>query len=186
METKSMARALSLFGLTALFLIVSPPLRKEVLGVINKCVLAMQLYAPLSYVVGVILVPPFGRLLSREVLLLLLATPPHQVVLGLGKGQDLACREYRLSSIGHGTRRNLHAPDVDVVLTKPQDDRRHGRSKATRDKQNPHRAWASVLERGCMIEKLLPTLVLGSRMCGCELLGQLVERELRPIRRRKI
>jgi hypothetical protein len=55
METKSMARAISLFGLTALFLLVSPPLRKDVLGVINKGVLTMQLYAPISYVLGVIL-----------------------------------------------------------------------------------------------------------------------------------
>ena len=51
-----MTRAISLFGLAALFLIVSPPLRKDVLGVINKCVLAMQFYAPLSYVAGVILI----------------------------------------------------------------------------------------------------------------------------------
>ena len=56
METKSMTRALSLFGLAALFLGISPPLRRDVLGVINKCVLAMQFYAPFSYVVGVILV----------------------------------------------------------------------------------------------------------------------------------
>jgi hypothetical protein len=51
-----MVRAISLFGLTALFLLVSPALRQDVLGVINKCVLAMQLYAPFSYVLGVILV----------------------------------------------------------------------------------------------------------------------------------
>ena len=56
METKSMARAISLFGLTALFLLISAPLRKDVMGVINKCVLAMQYYAPFSYIVGVILV----------------------------------------------------------------------------------------------------------------------------------
>ena len=56
METKSMVRAISLFGLTALFLLVSPALRQDVLGVINKCVLAMQFYAPFSYVLGVILV----------------------------------------------------------------------------------------------------------------------------------
>ena len=56
METKSMVRAISLFGLTALFLLVSPVLRNDVLGVINKCVLAMQFYAPFSYVLGVILV----------------------------------------------------------------------------------------------------------------------------------
>ena len=51
-----MARAISLFGLTALFLLISAPLRKDVMGVINKCVLAMQYYAPFSYIVGVILV----------------------------------------------------------------------------------------------------------------------------------
>jgi hypothetical protein len=56
METKSMVRAISLFGLTALFLLASPPLRKDVLGVIGKGVFAMQLYAPISYVLGVILV----------------------------------------------------------------------------------------------------------------------------------
>jgi uncharacterized membrane protein len=56
METKSMARALSLFGLTALFLIVSEPLRKDVLGLIAMGVSAMQAYAPVSYIVGVILV----------------------------------------------------------------------------------------------------------------------------------
>ncbi len=51
-----MTRALSLFGLGALFVGISPPLREDVLGVINKCVSAMQFYAPFSYVVGVILV----------------------------------------------------------------------------------------------------------------------------------
>jgi hypothetical protein len=56
METKSMVRVISLFGLTALFLLVSVPLRKDVMGVINKCVLAMQYYAPFSYIAGVILV----------------------------------------------------------------------------------------------------------------------------------
>jgi hypothetical protein len=56
METKSMARAISLLGLSALFLAVSPPLRKDVLGFIAKGVSAMQSYAPVSYVVGVILV----------------------------------------------------------------------------------------------------------------------------------
>ena len=56
METKSMVRVISLFGLTALFLLVSAPLRKDVMGVINKGVLAMQYYAPFSYIVGVILV----------------------------------------------------------------------------------------------------------------------------------
>ena len=56
MEAKSMVRAISLFGLTALFLLASPALRKDVMGFINKCVLAMQFYAPLSYVAGVILI----------------------------------------------------------------------------------------------------------------------------------
>ena len=56
MEKKSMARAISLFGLTALFLIVSEPLRKDVLGLIAMGVSAMQAYAPVSYIVGVILV----------------------------------------------------------------------------------------------------------------------------------
>ena len=51
-----MTRAISLFGLAALFLIVSAPLRKDVLGLIAKGVSAMQMYAPASYVVGVILV----------------------------------------------------------------------------------------------------------------------------------
>jgi hypothetical protein len=55
-----MARAISLFGLTALFLAVSPPLRKDVLGVIGGGVAFMVLYAPLSYVVGGLLV--FGAL----------------------------------------------------------------------------------------------------------------------------
>ncbi len=56
METKSMTRAISLFGLAALFLIVSAPLRKDVLGLIAKGVSTMQAYAPVSYVAGVILV----------------------------------------------------------------------------------------------------------------------------------
>jgi hypothetical protein len=56
METKSMVRALSLFGLTAVFLMVSAPLRQDVLGVIAKAVSAVQFYAPFSYVLGVILV----------------------------------------------------------------------------------------------------------------------------------
>ena len=56
METKSMVRAISLFGLTALFLLASPALRNDVLGVIDGAVKAMQHYAPFSYVLGVILV----------------------------------------------------------------------------------------------------------------------------------
>jgi hypothetical protein len=56
METKSMVRAISLGGMAALFLLTSAALRNDVLGVINKCVLAMQFYAPFSYIAGVILV----------------------------------------------------------------------------------------------------------------------------------
>jgi hypothetical protein len=51
-----MTRAISLFGLAALFLIVSAPLRQDVLGLIASGVSAMQRYAPLSYAAGVILV----------------------------------------------------------------------------------------------------------------------------------
>jgi uncharacterized membrane protein len=51
-----MVRALALFGLSALFLTVSAPLREQVLGVIAAAVTAMQYYAPFSYIVGVILV----------------------------------------------------------------------------------------------------------------------------------
>ena len=42
--------------MAALFLLTSAALRNDVLGVINKCVLAMQFYAPFSYIAGVILV----------------------------------------------------------------------------------------------------------------------------------
>ena len=56
METKSMVRAISLLGLSALFLATSAPLRNDVMGLINKCVSAMQFYAPFSYVLGVVLV----------------------------------------------------------------------------------------------------------------------------------
>jgi hypothetical protein len=56
METKSMVRAITLSGLAVVFLAVSPPLRKDMLGVINSAVLAMQHYAPFSYIAGVILV----------------------------------------------------------------------------------------------------------------------------------
>ncbi len=51
-----MLRAVSLGGLAALFLAISPPLRTQVLGVIGSGVSGMELYAPFSYIVGVILV----------------------------------------------------------------------------------------------------------------------------------
>ena len=50
-----MVRALSLLGLSALFLTVSPPLRDQVLGLIASAVTAFEHYAPFSYIVGVIL-----------------------------------------------------------------------------------------------------------------------------------
>jgi hypothetical protein len=56
MGTQLMTRALSLFGLTALFLAVSAPLREQVLGVIGSGVSVMVLYAPYSYIAGVLLV----------------------------------------------------------------------------------------------------------------------------------
>jgi hypothetical protein len=51
-----MVRALSLFGLSAVFLAVSPPLRTAVLDAIASGVSAMKLYAPFSYIVGCLLV----------------------------------------------------------------------------------------------------------------------------------
>jgi hypothetical protein len=51
-----MTRALSLFGLSLLFLVISAPLRNQLLGVIGKGVSVMEFYAPFSYVAGVILV----------------------------------------------------------------------------------------------------------------------------------
>jgi hypothetical protein len=51
-----MVRGLCVFGLSALFLAVSPPLRKQVMGVIDSGVSVMVLYAPLSYIAGVLLV----------------------------------------------------------------------------------------------------------------------------------
>ena len=51
-----MTRAVSLFGLAAVFLAVSPPLRKQVLGVIGCGVSGMELYAPFSYIAGGLLV----------------------------------------------------------------------------------------------------------------------------------
>jgi hypothetical protein len=56
MERKSMVRAISLLGLSALFLLTSPALRKDVLGVIAKAASTMQFHAPFSYIAGVILV----------------------------------------------------------------------------------------------------------------------------------
>jgi hypothetical protein len=51
-----MTRAVSLFGLSALFLTVSPPLREHALGVIASGYAAVVLYAPYSYIAGVLLV----------------------------------------------------------------------------------------------------------------------------------
>ena len=51
-----MTRALSLFGLSAVFLLISAPLREQVLGVIDKGVSAVVFYAPYSYVAGGLLV----------------------------------------------------------------------------------------------------------------------------------
>ena len=51
-----MTRALSLFGLSAVFLLISAPLRELALGVIDKGVSAVVLYAPYSYVAGGLMV----------------------------------------------------------------------------------------------------------------------------------
>ena len=51
-----MVRAISLLGLSALFLLTSPALRKDVLDAIAKAVSTTQFYAPFSYIAGVILV----------------------------------------------------------------------------------------------------------------------------------
>ena len=51
-----MVRAISLFGLSAVFLAVSPPLRRQLLDVIGSGVTAVQLTAPFSYIAGIILV----------------------------------------------------------------------------------------------------------------------------------
>ena len=51
-----MVRAVSIFGLTALFLAISAPLRKDVLGVIGSGVAVMVLWAPFSYILGCLLV----------------------------------------------------------------------------------------------------------------------------------
>ena len=56
MEARTMVRAISLCGMSALFLATSSTLRKDVLDVINKAVTTMQFYAPFSYIAGVILV----------------------------------------------------------------------------------------------------------------------------------
>jgi hypothetical protein len=51
-----MSRALSIFGLGAIFLAISPKLRGQVHGVIGAVVSSMELYAPFSYIAGVILI----------------------------------------------------------------------------------------------------------------------------------
>jgi hypothetical protein len=51
-----MFRALSIFGLGAIFLAISPKLRDQVHGVMGVVVSSMELYAPFSYIAGVILV----------------------------------------------------------------------------------------------------------------------------------
>jgi hypothetical protein len=56
MEMESMVRAISIFGLAGLFLAVSPPLRNQAMGFIASGVAAMEFYAPISYIVGVIVV----------------------------------------------------------------------------------------------------------------------------------
>ena len=56
METKSMARALSMFSLGGVFLLISPKLRLDVFTALGYCVTTMEFYAPYSYVAGVILV----------------------------------------------------------------------------------------------------------------------------------
>jgi len=49
-----MLRALSLFGLGALFLLISPVLRGHVLGAIESLVEVLQNHSPYSYVIAVI------------------------------------------------------------------------------------------------------------------------------------
>jgi hypothetical protein len=51
-----MVRALSMFSLGGIFLGISPKLRQDVWDAIGGGVTAMELYAPYSYVAGVILV----------------------------------------------------------------------------------------------------------------------------------
>jgi hypothetical protein len=51
-----MLRALSIFGLGAIFLVISPKLRDQVHGVMGVVVSSMELYSPFSYIAGVILV----------------------------------------------------------------------------------------------------------------------------------
>jgi hypothetical protein len=51
-----MLRACSIFGLGALFLIISPKLRGNVQDVFGSLYLNVQLYAPFSYVALIILV----------------------------------------------------------------------------------------------------------------------------------
>ena len=51
-----MMRFLSISGLGAIFLAISPPLRNQVHGALGAGVSSMEFYAPYSYVAGVILV----------------------------------------------------------------------------------------------------------------------------------
>ena len=51
-----MLRAASIFGLAAIFLSISPNLRATVQEVIGSAYMGVQLYAPYSYVAGVLLV----------------------------------------------------------------------------------------------------------------------------------
>ena len=51
-----MLRAFSIFGLGGIFLAISPKLREQAWGAIGGGVSAMEVYAPYSYVAGVLLV----------------------------------------------------------------------------------------------------------------------------------
>ena len=48
----TMLRAISIFGLGGLFFLISPKLRGEVWGTLDKGVTTMDLYAPYSYIAG--------------------------------------------------------------------------------------------------------------------------------------
>jgi uncharacterized membrane protein len=51
-----MVRALCLCGLGIVFLMISPPLRGQVVDMLTKGVMTFESYAPLSYVLGVVAV----------------------------------------------------------------------------------------------------------------------------------
>jgi hypothetical protein len=51
-----MVRAFSIFGLGGIFLAISPKLREQSWAAIGAIVTAMEVYAPYSYVAGVLLV----------------------------------------------------------------------------------------------------------------------------------